>query len=162
MYSYRDSLEYQFVPLEAEDPAGRQVCAAGAAGLERAGEAGFRQDFGHRPNRRNGGSRGCNRFGPGEIRASAPNIIQPYAPPEGLPARPPEYTPGKAAGRPADLNGINGCEGKSVYIWLKNGAKFWFYPTYAGKRSLSGYRWTRAGWIFSGVILDWIDFFQSV
>ena len=79
------------------------------------------------------------------------------APPERRPAE--TVLPGENA---VNARSASGCVGRHTYIWLKSGGGFWLYPTYSGKRSLSGYRWTPKGWVFSGVILDWIDFFQSV
>ena len=95
----------------------------------------------------------------------APGLAALYALPEGLPEAPPEYIPSITSA--VSKNVVNswaasGCVGRHTYIWLKNGAGFWLYPTYSGKRSLSGYRWTLRGWTFTGVILDWIDFFQCV
>ena len=82
------------------------------------------------------------------------------------PGEPPEHIPSKtAAAANAGAKSAGACAdcvGRHTYIWLKNGAGFWLYPTYSGKRSLSGYRWTLRGWTYAGVILDWIDFFQCV
>ena len=96
---------------------------------------------------------------------SGPGFAALQAPPEGLPDAPPAQIPAKTAEarhRSVSACAMSGCVGRHTYIWLKNGAGFWLYPTYSGKRSLSGYRWTLKGWIFAGVILDWIDFFQCV
>jgi hypothetical protein len=58
-----------------------------------------------------------------------------------------------------DPRALKGCLFHYTYIWLRNGMSFWFYPVYAGKSSMAGYRWTRFGWIYAGIDLSWIDFF---
>jgi|GEM_PF-2049755 len=99
-------------------------------------------------------------------RVSAPPGPVPIcALPEKPPGAPPERTPSETVlpGENAvNARSASGCVGRHTYIWLKSGGGFWLYPTYSGKRSLSGYRWTPKGWVFSGVILDWIDFFQCL
>ncbi|MDF2499464.1 MAG: hypothetical protein K0Q77_178 [Anaerosporomusa subterranea] len=40
------------------------------------------------------------------------------------------------------------CMYKHTYVWLKNGAQFWFYPTSVQYGAVTGYRWTGASWTF--------------
>ena len=49
------------------------------------------------------------------------------------------------------------CMYKDTYVWLKNGAQFWFYPTSVQYGAVTGYRRTGAGWIFYGFDLRLID-----
>ncbi|MDR1638828.1 MAG: hypothetical protein LBT59_03940 [Clostridiales bacterium] len=73
---------------------------------------------------------------------------------------PPSMVPPKAGKmRTMDQRAMKGTLFHYTYIWLRNGMSFWFYPVYAGKSSMAGYRWTRFGWIYAGIDLSWIEFF---
>jgi len=75
-------------------------------------------------------------------------------------AAPPGYTPQKDMNlRAVDPGSIRRCLYQYAYIWLNNGQSFWFYPTYVGRRSVSGYRWTRFGWVYTGYDLNVIQSF---
>ncbi|MDG0809154.1 transporter [Cohnella rhizosphaerae] len=58
-----------------------------------------------------------------------------------------------------DPGAIRGCLYRNTYIWLNNGQGFWFYPTFVGRTSVSGFRWNGFFWMFSGVSLDRIESF---
>ncbi|WP_153801974.1 transporter [Filobacillus milosensis] len=79
---------------------------------------------------------------------------------------PPSFTPqqGGQGGQPSlqavDPGAIRRCLYRYTYIWLDNRQRFWFYPTYVGRRSVSGYRWTGFFWVYYGVDLNRIDSFQ--
>ncbi|OIJ22508.1 hypothetical protein BKP45_06000 [Anaerobacillus alkalidiazotrophicus] len=78
---------------------------------------------------------------------------------------PPSYIPTQAqqVGTFAvDPGGIRGCLFRYTYIWLRNRQQFWYYPTFVGRRSVSGYRWTGFRWVYFGVSLREITSFQCV
>ena len=105
-------------------------------------------------------------FGPN--RPSRP----PFGPPGSWPGRPPfgpnggeaptspppPYIPEQAPYR-VDPGSIRNCKNKYTYIWLKDGSSFWYYPTYIGRRSISGYRWIGFMWVYYGTDLKRIDSF---
>ena len=73
---------------------------------------------------------------------------------------PPNFTPDEPPGlRAVDPGAIRGCMESFTFVWAKNGQSFWFYPTFVGRRSVSGYRWTRFGWIYTGFDLELIRSF---
>ncbi|MEQ6376574.1 collagen-like protein [Bacillaceae bacterium S4-13-56] len=60
-----------------------------------------------------------------------------------------------------DPGAIRRCLFKFTYVWLERGRRaFWFYPTYVGRRSIAGYRWTGFMWVYYGIDLDRIESFQ--
>ncbi|YBZ92780.1 transporter [Bacillus sp. AK031] len=87
---------------------------------------------------------------------------------------PPSFTPSQASaqslGSPQGAQGpstlavesgaIRGCLYRYTYIWLRNGRSFWFYPTFIGRRSISGFRWNGFMWIYFGTDLRRIRSFQ--
>jgi hypothetical protein len=82
-------------------------------------------------------------------------------PPDTAPTRPARSTSGVQT-LSVDSGSIRGCMYHNTYVWLRNGVDFWFYPVYVGRNSVSGFRWTRFGWAYTGIDLSWIDFFQCV
>ena len=52
-----------------------------------------------------------------------------------------------------DPGSIRGCLFRYTYIWMRNRQQFWFYPTFVGRTSVSGWRWTGFNWMFFGVSL---------
>ncbi len=103
-----------------------------------------------------------------EPRPPFPPTPIPYPQPEPNPefrppapkGAPPRMTPTQSPGlRAIDPGAIRQCMYTYVYIWLENGQNFWFYPTFVGRRSISGYRWTRFGWAYTGFDLDMIQSF---
>lgn len=61
-----------------------------------------------------------------------------------------------------DPGGIRGCLYRYTYIWLEGYQSFWFYPTFVGRRSISGYRWTGFRWVYFGIDLNRIESFQCL
>ncbi|WP_313892818.1 transporter [Psychrobacillus sp.] len=59
-----------------------------------------------------------------------------------------------------DPGSIRGCLYRNTFIWLRNGSSFWFFPTFVGRRSVSGFRWTGRMWTFYGTDLNRISSFQ--
>ncbi|WP_440201635.1 hypothetical protein [Alkalibacillus haloalkaliphilus] len=94
--------------------------------------------------------------GPGPSPQPGPGVGGPPSSP------PPSFTPQQPqfGVQAVDPGAIRGCLYRYTYIWLNNRQRFWFYPTYVGRRSVSGYRWTGFFWVYYGVDLERIDSFQ--
>jgi hypothetical protein len=58
-----------------------------------------------------------------------------------------------------DFGALGPCTFRYVYIWMKNGSSFWAWLTYVGRRSVSGWRWNGAFWVYFGVDIRRIDSF---
>lgn len=88
--------------------------------------------------------------GPGQNQMDAPPNVPP-----------PSFTPTQNQFQTfaIDPGSIRGCLYQFTYVWLKRDA-FWFYPTYIGRRSVSGYRWNGYRWVYYGVDLNRIESFQ--
>ena len=61
-----------------------------------------------------------------------------------------------------DPGSIRGCLFRYTYVWLNNRQQFWYYPTFVGRTSISGWRWTGFNWVFFGVDLRQIQSFTCV
>lgn len=74
---------------------------------------------------------------------------------------PPAFTPTQSQFQTfaIDPGAIRGCRFRFTYIWLRRDA-FWFYPTFVGRNSIAGFRWTRNRWTYFGIDLDRIQSFQ--
>ncbi|WP_019412462.1 hypothetical protein [Paenisporosarcina sp. TG20] len=59
-----------------------------------------------------------------------------------------------------DPGAIRGCLYKFTYVWLRNGRSFWLYPTYVGRQSIAGFRWSGRRWSYYGTDLERITSFQ--
>lgn len=59
-----------------------------------------------------------------------------------------------------DPGAIRGCLFRNTFIWLRNGNSFWFFPTFVGRQSVAGFRWTGRRWTYYGTDLDRISSFQ--
>ena len=59
-----------------------------------------------------------------------------------------------------DPGSIRGCLFRFTYVWLNNGRAFWLYPTFVGRRSVSGFRWNGFRWTYYGTDLERISSFQ--
>lgn len=109
-----------------------------------------------------GGPGGFPGGGPGGFPGGGPGQ-GPSGPPQGPP---PSFTPqqggqgGQFGVQAVDPGSIRGCLYRYTYVWLDNRQRFWFYPTYVGRRSVSGYRWTGFFWVYYGIDLRRIDSFQ--
>ncbi|WP_079707944.1 hypothetical protein [Paraliobacillus ryukyuensis] len=81
---------------------------------------------------------------------------------------PPAFTPTQQAQpqqaqvKAVDPGSIQGCLYRYTYIWLNGFQQFWFYPTYVGRRSVSGYRWNGFRWVYFGIDLRQIQSFTCV
>jgi hypothetical protein len=85
----------------------------------------------------------------------------PQGPQQAPSSPPPQFAPQKpaAAAFAVDPGAISGCLYRNTYVWPKNGNGFWLYPTYVGRTSVSGFRWTGRTWVYSGYDLRRIESF---
>ncbi|WP_223881826.1 hypothetical protein [Niallia endozanthoxylica] len=73
---------------------------------------------------------------------------------------PPSFVPQQQVEAYAvDPGGIRGCLFRHTYIWLRGFEQFWYYPTFVGRTSVSGYRWTGNRWVYFGISLRQIQSF---
>jgi hypothetical protein len=99
-----------------------------------------------------------------------PSGMPPFTPPgqgqqAGPPsAPPPSYIPtqSQVGVFAVDPGAIRGCLFRYTYVWLTNRQQFWFYPTFVGRRSISGFRWNGFMWVYFGTDLRRIESFQCV
>ncbi|MFC4104299.1 transporter [Paenibacillus xanthanilyticus] len=91
-----------------------------------------------------------------------------FMPPQGPPgmqqgptAPPPQFAPQQPAASTfaVDPGAISGCLYRNTYVWPRFGNGFWFYPTFVGRTSVSGYRWNGRFWVYSGLSLRSIESF---
>lgn len=119
-------------------------------------------------------------YGPPPGPPFGPPPGRPPGPPFGSPPGPPGQPPGQMGGPPTapppafmppeqevgvfavDPGGIRGCLYRNTFIRLTNGQRFWYYPTFVGRTSVAGYRWTGFRWVYFGIDLRRISSFQCV
>lgn len=100
-------------------------------------------------------------------------FFPPFGPPTGPPPGPPPGTAGpQGPTQPpppfeptmsafaVDPRAISRCLYRNTFIWLNNGNRFWFYPTFVGPTSVAGFRWTGWFWVISGISLNEISSFS--
>lgn len=78
---------------------------------------------------------------------------------------PPSYVPTQtqqAEALAVDPGSIRRCLFRYTYVWLRGFQQFWFYPTFVGRRSVSGYRWNGFRWIYFGISLRQIQSFTCL
>ncbi|MEH7547710.1 MULTISPECIES: hypothetical protein [Bacillaceae] len=61
-----------------------------------------------------------------------------------------------------DPGSMISCLHRYTYVWLRGREQFWFYPTFIGRHSVSGYRWTGSRWVHYGISLRQIQSFTCV
>jgi len=87
-----------------------------------------------------------------------PQNQPPHAPPNFTPQ---QYQTQQFGATPfVDQGAIQPCVFRFVYIWPKRGNGFWAWLTFVGRRSVSGFRWTRNTWRYFGMDLREIRSFQ--
>ncbi|WP_077618077.1 hypothetical protein [Bacillus sinesaloumensis] len=100
-----------------------------------------------------------------------PSGFPPFGPPSqgqggGPPtAPPPSFVPTQtqqAQTFAVDPGSIRGCLFRYTYVWLRGPEQFWFYPTFVGRRSVSGYRWNGFRWMYFGISLRQIQSFTCI
>lgn len=107
-----------------------------------------------------GGSMGPS-FG---LSSQGPGGFPPFGGQGGGPptAPPPSFVPTQTQQAQAfaiDPGSIRGCLFRYTYVWLRGPGQFWFYPTFVGRRSVSGYRWNGFRWVYFGISLRQIQSF---
>lgn len=76
---------------------------------------------------------------------------------------PPEFTPNKSDSKnlkTVSSNSLKPCTYQYVYLWLKDGSSFWAWLTMVDRKSVSGYKWHCCKWIYFGLDLNKIDYFE--
>lgn len=111
-----------------------------------------RPPFGPGPGGPGPGGPGRPPFGPGGFDQGPQG-----PPPSYVPPRPQTAGFGPMA---VDPRQIRRCLFRYTYIWLRNGRSFWAFPTMVGRNSLSGWRWNGRRWVYFGIDLRRIDYFQ--
>jgi hypothetical protein len=84
---------------------------------------------------------------------------------DGPPASPPpSYIPHmtQTGYQAVNPGAMRRCLHRYTYVWLRNGRSFWFYPTYAGRNTVAGYRWRQNAqrWVYFEIDTDLIRSFQ--
>lgn len=76
----------------------------------------------------------------------------------GRPGRPPQPPVPQAV----DPGAIRRCLNRVTDVRLENGQRFWFFPTFVGRRSVAGFRWRsrQRRWEYFGIDLDEIRSFS--
>ena len=95
---------------------------------------------------------------PGFPGGQFPGGQQPSGPPS---TAPPSFTPAQPQYQTfaVDPGAIRGCLFRFTYVWLRR-SSFWFFPTFVGRNSIAGFRWTGFRWVYFGIDLDRIVSFQ--
>lgn len=95
---------------------------------------------------------------PGQFPGSGPGAGQAGAPT----SPPPSFTPQQPQFQTlaVDPGAIRGCLFRFTYVWLRGRSSFWFYPTFVGRNSVAGFRWTGYRWVYFGTDLNRIQSFQ--
>jgi len=75
---------------------------------------------------------------------------------------PPEMLPGRAGRLRPERSALAGCMGRTMYVWLRCGRSFWFYPEYIGRSTLAGYAWTHGRWTYTGFSIFSVEFFVKL
>ncbi|QGH35764.1 hypothetical protein GI584_17665 [Gracilibacillus salitolerans] len=114
---------------------------------------------------------------PGTGQGGGPSSPPPFGPPDfgqgpqGMPPTgpPPAQIPQQAQQLgdgpqlyAVDPGSMRGCLYRFTYVWLSRYNSFWFYPTYIGRRSVAGYRWTGFNWVYFGIDTERIQSFSCV
>lgn len=85
------------------------------------------------------------------------------------PGPPPSTPPIQSFGQQEDIGvfavdpgAFYGCLYRYTYVRLENGRRFWFWPTFIGRRSVAGYRWRprQYRWVYMGIDTNQIRSFQ--
>ncbi|MDN4523766.1 transporter [Fictibacillus fluitans] len=83
----------------------------------------------------------------------------PGPPPTYVPQASPAFTSGQAGTFAVDPGAIRPCLFRYVYIWQNNGQGFWAWLTFAGFRSIAGFRWNGFRWNYFGMDTNRISSF---
>jgi hypothetical protein len=47
-----------------------------------------------------------------------------------------------------------------TFIWLENGNSFWFFPIFASRQTIEGFRWRQNGWRYDSINIRRIAYFR--
>ncbi len=92
-------------------------------------------------------------------------FMPPFGPPPGTTVQqgptlpPPPFEPPISAFA-VDPGAISRCLYRNTFVWLTNGNRFWFFPTFVGRFSVTGFRWTGRFWVIFGISLREISSFS--
>ncbi len=71
---------------------------------------------------------------------------------------------GPGGGQPStfavDPGAIQRCLYRNTFVQLRNGQRFWYFPTFIGRHSIAGYRWFGLRWAYFGIDLNQITSFR--
>jgi len=81
--------------------------------------------------------------------------FQQFAPTSPPPAQEPQISPFAV-----DPRAIAGCLFRMTFIWLTNRDRFWFFPIFVGRTSVSGFRFFGGRWRYYGIDLREINSFS--
>lgn len=108
-----------------------------------------------------------DQFQPGQF---PPGPFMPFPGPPGPPgpsgpigqqpptSPPPQFEP-QMAPYAVDPGAISRCLYRNTFVWLRNRDRFWYYPTFVGRRSVAGYRFFGGRWRYYGIDLRQISSF---
>ncbi|MCK6256641.1 hypothetical protein LCY76_08545 [Fictibacillus sp. KIGAM418] len=99
---------------------------------------------------------GGQQQGPGSQQAG---MYPPGPPPTAVPQASPALLSGQPGTFAIDPGAIRPCLYRYVYIWLNNGQSFWAWLTFAGFRSVAGFRWNGFRWNYFGIDSNRIAYF---
>ncbi|GAA0300545.1 hypothetical protein GGQ92_001480 [Gracilibacillus halotolerans] len=103
-------------------------------------------------------------FPGGPSQGAGPSQVGPPSTPP--PSQIPAAFSSQGAGGPSvlavDPGSIRGCLFRFTFIRLSRFQQFWFYPTFVGRTSVAGYRWTGFNWVYFGIDLNRIESFTCV
>ena len=95
---------------------------------------------------------------PGQRPPGRPSGQPPSAPPSFIPQLPREAgqdvrgpSGGPFIGFQRPSRDFRSCMNRFTYIWLINGNNFWFYPVFASRNFIEGFRWRRNRWEYERI-----------
>lgn len=99
-------------------------------------------------------------YGPPKAGQLQPDFQHDEAPTAPPPSFVPQMT--SASVMAIDAPSMRRCLNRNTYVWLRNGRSFWFYPTFVGRNSVAGFRWSpsRRRWMYFGIDAREIRSFQ--
>jgi hypothetical protein len=108
------------------------------------------------------GAGGQPPFGPGGV--PGPGGQPPFGPggSQGFPGGYQQSPSGGPSLQAVDPGSFYGCLRRMTRVRLTNGRRFWFYPTYIGRKSVAGYRWypRNQQWRYTGFDTDSVESFN--
>jgi hypothetical protein len=59
-----------------------------------------------------------------------------------------------------DPRGIRRCLYRYTYVWLRNGASFWFFPVFVSDQTVIGFRWRQRNWEYFSLNFRRVSYFR--